>query len=179
MDQLAPYAQKNVIAYPSFCGFPDHADIQNFNDLQSYVLNQIQAPAIIIAQSMGGIFAVQAALQKVDQIKALVLVATSGGINLTPFDVADWREEYQQTFQVPDWFVTHSEFSDTRLGEIQCPVLLIWGNADPISPVSVGQYLHEKLSHSKLVIIENGKHDLANVYAVQVSSIIQTFLENI
>jgi len=179
MDQLTSFDQKNVIAYPSFGGFPDHVDIQNFNDLQTYVLNQIQEPAIIIAQSMGGIFAVQAALQKIDQIKALVLVATSGGINLTPFDVADWRGEYQKNFQVPDWFITHSEFSDTRLGEIKCPVLLIWGNSDPISPVSVGRYLHEKLSNSKLIVIENGQHDLAYIYSAQVSSIIQSFLENI
>jgi pimeloyl-ACP methyl ester carboxylesterase len=57
---------------------------------------------------MGGIFAVQAALQKPEQVQALVLVATSGGIDLSPFQVADWREDYQQSFTVPDWFVSAS-----------------------------------------------------------------------
>ena len=96
-----------VVAYPSFGGYADDVDVQSFESLQAYVLNQIQQPSVVVAQSMGGIFAVQAALQKPDQVQALVLVATSGGIDLSPFQVADWREDYQQSFTVPDWFVQH------------------------------------------------------------------------
>ena len=81
-----------VVAYPSFGGYPDDMNVQSFESLQDYVLNQIQQPSVVIAQSMGGIFAVQAALKKPEQVQALVLVATSGGIDLSPFQVADWRE---------------------------------------------------------------------------------------
>ena len=91
-----------VVAYPSFGDYPDDVDVQNFEDLQDYVLNQIQQSSVVVAQSMGGIFAVQAALQKAEQVQALVLVATSGGIDLSPFQLADWREDYQQSFTVPD-----------------------------------------------------------------------------
>ena len=77
-----------VVAYPSFGDYPDDVDVQNFEDLQDYVLNQIQQSSVVVAQSMGGIFAVQAALQKAEQVQALVLVATSGGIDLSPFR---WR----------------------------------------------------------------------------------------
>ena len=90
------------VAYPSFGGYPDDVDVQSFESLQDDVLNQIQQPSVVIAQSMGGIFAVQAALQKAEQVQALVLVATSGGIDLSPFQLADWREDYQQSFTVPD-----------------------------------------------------------------------------
>ena len=178
-EKLVVTGEKTVIAYPSFGGYPDHVDVHNFKDLQSYVLDQIQQPSVIIAQSMGGIFAVQAALQKPELIEALVLVATSGGIDLSPFDVADWREDYQLNFSVPDWFVRPHIFLDEQLYKIDCPVLLIWGNNDPISPVAVGQYLHGKIVISELHVIENGQHDLAFTHANQLTQIIQKFLEKI
>ena len=145
-----------VVAYPSFGGYPDDVDVQSFESLQDDVLNQIQQPSVVIAQSMGGIFAVQAALQKPEQVQALVLVATSGGIDLSPFQVEDWREDYQQSFTVPDWFVQHQSDLTDSLERIQCPVLLIWGDADPICPVAVGQALHRQIPHAELHIVSQG-----------------------
>jgi len=165
-----------VVAYPSFGDYPDDVDVQSFEGLQAYVLNQIQQPSVVVAQSMGGIFAVQAALQKPEQVQALVLVATSGGIDLSPFQVADWREDYQQSFTVPDWFVQHQSDLTGSLERIQCPVLLIWGDADPISPVAVGQFLHRQIPHAELHIVSQGQHDLAYVHAEHVAQLIQNFL---
>ena len=165
-----------VVAYPSFGGYPDEMKVQSFEDLQDYVLNQIQQPSVVIAQSMGGIFAVQAALKKPEQVQALVLVATSGGIDLSSFQVADWREDYQQSFTVPDWFVQHQSDLTDSLERIQCPVLLIWGDADPISPVAVGQALHRQIPHAELHIVSQGQHDLAYVHAEHVAQLIQNFL---
>lgn len=39
------------------------------------------------------------------------------------------------------------------------------GSADPISPVTVGQYLQSKIIDAPLQIIEHAQHDLAKVYA--------------
>jgi pimeloyl-ACP methyl ester carboxylesterase len=168
-----------VVAYPSFGGYPDDVDVQSFESLQDDVLNQIQQPSVVIAQSMGGIFAVQAALQKPEQVQALVLVATSGGIDLSPFQVEDWREDYQQSFTVPDWFVQHQSDLTSSLERIQCPVLLIWGDADPISPVAVGQALHRQIPHAELHIVSQGQHDLAYVHAEHVAQLIQNFLSKL
>ena len=165
-----------VVAYPSFGGYADDVDVQSFEGLQAYVLNQIQQPSVVVAQSMGGIFAVQAALKKPEQVQALVLVATSGGIDLSSFQVADWREDYQQSFTVPGWFVQHQSDLTDSLERIQCPVLLIWGDADPISPVAVGQALHRQIPHAKLHIVSQGQHDLAYVHAEHVAQLIQNFL---
>ena len=176
IQQLAQDYASTVLAYPSFSGQPDDVAVQSFDDLQGYVLNQIQQPAIVVAQSMGGIFAVQVALQKPEQIQALVLIATSGGIDLSPFQVADWREDYQQRFAVPDWFVGHQSNFANCLDRISCPVLLIWGDADPISPVAVGQYLHSQMPCSDLHIVAQGQHDLAYVHADQVAQLIQNFM---
>lgn len=179
MQWLSADHQKTVIAYPSFAGYPEHPHLHSFDDLQGFILDQIQQPSIVIAQSMGGIFAVQAALQKPELIKALVLVASSGGIDLSPFQVADWRGDYQQTFAVPNWFVDHQSHLDDLLYKIECPVLLLWGDADPISPLGVGKYLHEKIQHSRLHVIEQGEHDLANVHAQQVARLIHDFISDI
>ena len=165
-----------VVAYPSFGGYADDVDVQSFEGLKADVLNQIQQPSVVIAQSMGGIFAVQVALQKPEQVQALVLVATSGGIDLSPFQVADWREDYQQSFTVPDWFVQHQSDLTGSLERIQCPVLLIWGDADPISPVALGQALHRQIPHAELHIVSQGQHDLAYVHAEHVAQLIQNFL---
>ena len=165
-----------VVAYPSFGGYADDVDVQSFEGLQADVLNQIQQPSVVIAQSMGGIFAVQAALKKPEQVQALVLVATSGGIDLSPFQVKDWREDYQQSFTVPDWFVQHQSDLTDSLERIQCPVLLIWGDADPISPVAVGQALHRQIPHAELHIVSQGQHDLAYVHAAHVAQLIENFL---
>ncbi|MEG0031653.1 alpha/beta fold hydrolase [Acinetobacter sp.] len=171
-----------VVAYPSFGGYPDDVDVQSFESfesLQDDVLNQIQQPSVVVAQSMGGIFAVQSALQKPEQVQALVLVATSGGIDLSPFQVADWRKDYQQCFTVPDWFVQHQSDLTSILERIQCPVLLIWGDADPISPVAVGQALHRQIPHAELHIVSQGQHDLAYVHAEHVAQLIQNFLSKL
>ena len=165
-----------VVAYPSFGGYPDDVDVQSFESLQDDVLNQIQQPSVVVAQSMDGIFAVQAALKKPEQVQALVLVATSGGIDLSSFQVADWREDYQQSFTVPDWFVQHQSDLTDSLERIQCPVLLIWGDVDPISPVAVGQSLHRQIPHAELHIVSQGQHDLAYVHAEHVVQLIQRFL---
>ena len=178
------YYTKYIIAYPEFGGVPAQADIQNFDDLQQYVIHSIndlshQQPSIVVAQSMGGIFAVQTALKHPEQVKALVLVATSGGIDLSPFHVVDWREDYQLNFSVPDWFVNHRSALDHELNKIQCPVLLIWGDQDLISPVSVGRYLEKQFKQARLEIIEGGQHDLAFEYAEQVADLIEGFIQSI
>lgn len=181
---LSPDYAKKIIAYPEFGGVPAQADIQNFDDLQQYVIHSIhrfseQQPSIVVAQSMGGVFAVQMALKHPKQVKALVLVATSGGIDLSPFHVVDWREDYQLNFSVPDWFVNHRSALDHELNKIQCPVLLIWGDQDQISPVSVGRYLEKQFKQARLEIIEGGQHDLAFEYAKQVADLIEGFIQSI
>jgi poly(3-hydroxyoctanoate) depolymerase len=48
------------------------------------------------------------------------------------------------------------------------PVLLLWGDADPISPVSVGQRLAALLPRAELMVVNGGTHDLVVERAVDV-----------
>ena len=173
-----PYTHK-IIAYPGFADTPSDPEIQCFDDLQHYVLNQIEAPSILIAQSMGGIFAIAAALQKPDLVKGLVLIATSGGIDLKPFHVLDWRQAYQQQYiNYPDWFVQTAINYEKLLSQIQLNILLLWGDSDLISPVAVGEYLQRHLKHAHLKVIQGGDHSLAKTHADQVAHYIDEYLLN-
>ena len=176
--QLPETYTKQVIAYPSFHGMAAHPDIHSFDDLSNYVLAQIQQPSILIAQSMGGIFAIAATLQKTDLIKGLVLIATSGGINLERFKVQDWRQLYRQEYlESPDWFVTTKVDYEEFLSTIEVETLLIWGDQDLVSPIEVGQYLNQILKKSKLYIVEGGDHGLAKQNAEEVAIQINAYLK--
>ncbi|WEV48248.1 alpha/beta hydrolase [Acinetobacter sp. ESL0695] len=85
-----------IISYPGFYNEPPVPHIQSFEQLSDHVLLQIQCPSIVVAQSMGGLFAIRAALEAKSFMKGLVLVATSGGISLDEFDIDDWRADIQK-----------------------------------------------------------------------------------
>lgn len=180
IDFLPIHYEKEIIGYPGFGTSTNDKNINNFSDLQNHVTSKIHSKSILIAQSMGGIFAVNKTFTNPSLIKGLVLIATSGGIDLTPFNVQDWRTEYQEQYpRYPNWFMSTNINYEDYLATIHVPILLIWGDDDPISPIAVGKYLNSKLRNSKLHIIEGGKHDLAEKYAKEVSLYINNFLETL
>ncbi|UGQ30681.1 alpha/beta fold hydrolase [Acinetobacter calcoaceticus] len=180
IEKLPQQYHTKIIGYPGFGDTPESVEVKNFEDLKNYVLNQINDESVIIAQSMGGIFAVAAALQKPQLVKGLVLIATSGGIDLSPFNVQDWREAYRQTFlKYPDWFITTKVNYDKFLAEIDIDVLLIWGDQDPVSPVGVGTYLNQIFKSSTLHIVKGGDHQLAEKYADEVAIQIKGYLKKL
>jgi pimeloyl-ACP methyl ester carboxylesterase len=56
--------------------------VASYDDLVELVLGQLAEPSVLVAQSMGGYVAVQTALRAPSKVTHLVLVATSGGVNL-------------------------------------------------------------------------------------------------
>jgi len=180
IEKLPQQYHSKIIGYPGFGDTPESFEVKNFEDLTNYVLNQINDESVIIAQSMGGIFAVAAALQKPQLVKGLVLIATSGGIDLSPFNVQDWREAYRQAFlKYPDWFITTKVNYEEFLSDINIETLLIWGDNDPVSPVQVGQYLNQKFENSTLYVLKGGDHQLAEKHVDEVSVQIKTYLEKL
>lgn len=180
IEKLPQQYRTKIIGYPGFGDTPESFEVKSFEDLKNYVVNQINEESVIVAQSMGGIFAVAAALQKPQLVKGLVLIATSGGINLERFNVQDWREAYRQAFlRYPDWFITTNANYEEFLSDIDVETLLIWGDNDPVSPVQVGQYLNQKFENSTLYVVKGGDHQLAEKHADEVSVQIKTYLETL
>lgn len=178
IEKLPQHYQTKIIGYPGFGDTPQSLEVKSFEDLTNHVVDQINEESVIVAQSMGGIFAVATALQKPQLVKGLVLIGTSGGINLERFNVQDWREAYRQTFlKYPDWFITTNANYEEFLSDINIEILLIWGDQDPVSPVEVGTYLNQIFKNSRLHIVKGGDHQLAEKHADEVATQIKDYLK--
>ena len=60
--------------------------------------------------------------------------------------------------------------------KIAAPTLLIWGDADAISPVAVGRHLEQRIPDARLHVVPGGDHDLAKTHAELVASLIEKHL---
>jgi pimeloyl-ACP methyl ester carboxylesterase len=73
----------------------------------------------------------------------------------------DWRPTVRERNPgLPSWFLDEREDLTERIREITIPVLLLWGDADPISPIAVGRRLAGLFPRAELVVVEGGTHDL-------------------
>ena len=127
---------------------------------------------------MGGVLALRAALEVPDRVRRLVLVATSGGIDVTRLGGAPWREEWRALQPLaPPWFVDDRTDVSERLPSVRAPTLLIFGDADPLGPVRVGEFLRDRLPNARLEVIAGGTHDMEMECPDLVASLIRSHLE--
>jgi pimeloyl-ACP methyl ester carboxylesterase len=160
--RLESQANQRFVGWPGFGGVPPDRNVQGLADLAAGVASEISGPVNVFAQSMGGVVAMLVALEKPSLVKRLVLTVTSGGVDLSRFGALDWRAEFRQRNPaLPAWFENERWDLAPRLKELHVPTLLLWGDADPISPVGVGRTLAELLPNAELVVLPGGTHDLA------------------
>jgi pimeloyl-ACP methyl ester carboxylesterase len=176
-DALQHPGQRRFLGWPGFGGVPSEPNVNGIDDLVARVVASISGPVDLLAQSMGGVIAIRAALQKPDLVKHLVLSVTSGGLDVSALGGQDWRPMFQaENPTLPRWFADEREDLTDRLGALSLPVLLLWGDADPISPVSVGRRLAQLLPKAELVVVKGGTHDLVFDRARDVVPYIQNHL---
>jgi pimeloyl-ACP methyl ester carboxylesterase len=77
---------------------------------------------------------------------------------------------------VPRWFVEDRTDLAARLGEVRAPALLLWGDADPLSPLAVGEALRRRLPDARLEVVPGGSHSFAEERADEVAERIRRFL---
>lgn len=162
---LTHAGEKRFVGYPGYGGEPLDASIDGIESLTHRVAAELDGPTHVFAQSMGGVIAVRLALQAADRVESLVLAVTSGGINLSGTGVVDWRAEFRRANPtVPEWFERERSDLSSELINVRCPVLLLWGDADPISPIAVGQRLQSLLPQAELVVVPGANHDLVRTH---------------
>jgi pimeloyl-ACP methyl ester carboxylesterase len=168
--------------WPGLGEVPPDPRVRAFADLAELVLANVDSPVDLVAQSMGCVVALQVALARPALVRRLVLVATSGGVDLSQFDVEDWRAEYRAEYPHAASFATEESTSDlsAALPTIHAPTLLVWAQSDAISPPDVGRYLKSKLTRAeaRLVILERGDHMFARDHPEEVASLIQAHLSD-
>jgi pimeloyl-ACP methyl ester carboxylesterase len=168
-------------AWPGFGDEPHDPDIERLSDLAAYCIERLPGPVDLVAQSMGGVVALQIALSRPGLVRRLVLCGTSGGIDMSRFDAEDWRAAYAADYlpsfeHAPGWFVDDRTDISAAMPSIAAPTLLLWGASDRISPPAVGEYLATLLPHSCLVTIEGGTHAFATEKPGEVAAHIASFL---
>lgn len=177
-DRLPDAWDKRYFGWPGIGRQPPHPDVRRFKDLVDLVEAQLgDSPVDLAAQSMGGVVAMKLALRRPEAVRRIVLCVTSGGIDVSSLGGIDWRPDYRASF--PDaapYILEAGEDLTTRLPTITCPVLLLWGDADPISPVAVGGRLRALLPDARLVIVPGGTHDMAQERAAEIAPLIQAHL---
>jgi pimeloyl-ACP methyl ester carboxylesterase len=174
---LAYPAQQLHLTWPGFSGIPPDPTIRKLDDLAARVVASIDRPTALVAQSMGGVVAMLAALRRPELVTHLVLSVTSGGMRMDDIDAEDWRPAVRAANPgLPDWFIGYQEDLTPRLAALRIPTLLLWGDADPISPVKAGQRLATVLPQATLHVIPGGGHDVACAFAADVAPLIDRHL---
>lgn len=177
-DRLPAEWRKTYFDWPGLGNQPADPVVNSYNDLIGLVEAQLpDYPVDLLAQSMGGAMAMTLALRHPERIRKLVLAVTSGGMAMSAFDAEDWRTDYRREYpQAAEWIMAEKPDISEQLCKIRQPVLLIWGDSDPISPVAAGQYLAGCLPHAELHIIAGGQHDLIHSRAPEVAGLIECHL---
>jgi pimeloyl-ACP methyl ester carboxylesterase len=168
---------KQYFGWPGLGDQPHDAAIKSMDDLVRLVAAKMDEPVDLVAQSMGGIIAARLAIERPHSVRRLVLVVTSGGVDMAGLGAADWRADYRRSFpHAAEWITAASSSPGLPVEKIAAPTLLIWGDADAISPVTVGRHLKSRLSNAQLHIVPGGDHDLAQKQPELVASLIDKHL---
>lgn len=165
------------MGWPGFGGVPPDPSVRGIDDLVALVCARIDRPTALIAQSMGGVVAVRVALERPDLVTHLVLAVTSGGLDLSAYGAVDWRASFEVANpHLPRWFSLYQEDLSIRLPELAMPALLLWGDADPISPVGAGKHLADLIPRARLHVISGGDHDIVETHATEVAALVDAHL---
>lgn len=181
-DALPQPAARMLLGWPWF-GVASPADLpatgaRGLQDLVDATTVHMDRPCALIAQSMGGVVAMLAALERPEWLTHLVLVVTSGGVPIDDLHPEDWRPGFMRSHPAfPKWMADVRLDLSGRLSSVHAPTLLLWGDADAISPVAVGQRLSGLLPHSQMHVLVGGGHDLAATHADAVAAHIADHLQ--
>lgn len=158
--------------YPGFGGAPVDNTVCSLSDIVARLNSTIDQPTALVAQSMGGVIAIMSTLANPGLITHLVLIATSGGLDMRSFGARDWRSDYMGGNCFPEWFLNYDTVLEDELSDVRAKVLLIWGDDDPYSPVAVGERLASLLPDAHLYVVEGGDHELGRVHAGEIAALV-------
>jgi pimeloyl-ACP methyl ester carboxylesterase len=176
-DLLPGPSPREFLGWPGLGDQPHHPSIAGLDDLVRLTASRIDEPADLVAQSMGGVIAARLAIELPHKVRRLVLNVTSGGVDVGGLGASDWREDYRRSFpRAAAWITQPGAAPNLPVERIAAPTLLIWGDADPISPVAVGRHLQSRIAGSRLHVVAGGDHDLARTRAAEVAPLIERHL---
>jgi poly(3-hydroxyoctanoate) depolymerase len=176
-ERLAHRRTTYLCEYPGLGGVAPDPNLRTMADLQRHLLASLPEQFDLVTMSMGGVLALRIALEHPARIRKLVLLATSGGVNVEARGGIDWRDTFRRLQpNAPSWFVEDRTDVTPELGRIGHPTLLIYGDADLIAPPSVGHFLQKSLPNARIEIIPDATHDLEIDHPDLIASFIEAHL---
>jgi poly(3-hydroxyoctanoate) depolymerase len=176
-EKLAHRRTTIICEYPGIGGSEPAPSLRSLADLQQHLLASLPEQFDLVTMSMGGVLGLRIALEQPLRLRKLVLMATSGGVDVAALGGIDWRDTFRRVQpDAPSWFVEDRTDVTPQLGRIAHPTLLIYGDADLIAPVEVGQLLQKNLPNATIEIIPGATHDLEIEYPDLIASFIEAHL---
>lgn len=176
-DRLWRRGAPIVLGYPGFGDVPADTGLRSLGDLYEAILGVLPERFHLVAQSMGNVIALRMALEHPERIASLVLCAVSGGVDVRSLGGAEWRDDLRAEQQgMPRWFIEDTSDFSERLQAIRIPALLLFGDADPLSPVRVGEFLRDRLPSAQLHVVAGGGHTMALEEPDRIAPLIAQFL---
>jgi pimeloyl-ACP methyl ester carboxylesterase len=180
-ERLPPRWVKTYLGWPGLGAERPAPDVKGWGDLVTIVeraLGEDGPPVDLLAQSMGGYVALAASLRRPGRVRRLVLSVTAGGIDVEGLGGSDWRSTYRADHPgAAAWIDARPPDLSSRLSTITHPALLLWGDADPISPVAVGRALAGLLPNAGLHVVASGDHDIIQTHAAMLAGLVAGFLD--
>ena len=172
--RLPPTWETALLDWPGAGDEPHDPEVRGFDDLVTRAARSLAGPTDVVAQSMGGVVAIRLALRHPDRVRRLVLVATSGGVDAANLP---WRTEYRREHpRAADWITAERPDDTAALARVTAPTLLLWADADPISPVAVGTRLLGLLPNATLHVVASASHGFAREQPDAVAQLIADHL---
>lgn len=179
-ERLAPRRETRICEYPGLGGAEPHPELKSLADLQRYLLAWLPERFDLVTMSMGGVLGLRIALEQPERLRKLVLMATSGGMDVQKRGALEWRDELKRAHPGrPSWFIDDRSDLEPELGRVTQPTLLIFGDADLIAPPAVGRFLLERLPRARLEVVPEATHDLEIEYPDLIASLIEAHLRRV
>jgi 2-hydroxy-6-oxonona-2,4-dienedioate hydrolase len=169
--------EKLRLGWPGLGNQPHDPSVRGLDDLGALLASALTHRGDVVAQSMGAVVALRVAARYPEKLNRLVLVAAPGGmIGLAP-GTDLWRAEYRRAFpKAATWIGEPLRDHSEMIATVTAPTLLLWGDADPISPVEVGTRLAQMLPDATLRVLDAGSHGFASEQPRAVAGLIAEHL---
>lgn len=164
-------------AWPGLGNEPALPDVNGIDDLVTLVADHITEPIEIVAQSMGSLIGIKLALAFPRMVKRLALAVSSGGVPVADLGGSDWRPDYFAAYpRAARWIADPVGNLSSQILSIEAPTLLLWGDADSISPLAVGKRLVALFPDARLCVFAGADHDLVPTHMDAVTAEIKRHL---
>ena len=68
------------------------------------------------------------------------------------------------------------DLTPEQLASITVPTLLVYGELDPIVPPDVGQFVHDHLPNSEMVVVPGARHGLSFEFRDQLAELVDDWV---